>query len=289
MLADDAAHIASVGPGLAAEAGRVGAQLDGQLVEVERFVAIEIRHRDFGGGDQPEIRVLELEQIRCELRQLAGAVQAGGVDHERRQHFGVAVLAGVHVQHEVDQRALQLRAQAPVDGEARAGDFGGALEIQDAEVRARGPNALWASKSKLRRRAPAADFDVIVGALAGGHGVVRQCWERRPATGGTFRRALWRCSSSAVMRSPISRTFCWRSAASWPALLQLADFLRFGVALRFELFGFGERGAALGVELAERFDVEREAAIGQPLGDRVEILAEEREIVHRAFGAFACV
>ena len=47
-----------------------------------------------------------------------------------------------------------------------------------------------------------------------------------------------------------------------------------------ELFGFGERSAALGVELAEGLDVEGEAAIRQSQGDRVEILAEEGEIVH---------
>ena len=39
---------------------------------------------------------------------------------------------------------------------------------------------------------------------------------------------------------------------------QFADFLRLGVALRFELFGFGQRGAAFRVELAERLYVERE-------------------------------
>ena len=73
-----------------------------------------------------------------------------------------------------------------------------------------------------------------------------------------------------------------------PGLDQLADFLRFGLALRLELFGFGKRGAPLGVELAERFDVEREAAIRQPRGDRVEILAERRRDRTYESGTVAC-
>src|SRR6185312_8411764 len=63
---------------------------------------------------------------------------------------------------------------------------------------------------------------------------------------------------------------------------KLADFLRFGFAQRLELFGFGKRGAPLGVESAKSFDVERETAIRQAGGDGVEILPEKREIVHRA-------
>ena len=67
---------------------------------------------------------------------------------------------------------------------------------------------------------------------------------------------------------------------------EFADFLGFGLALSLELFGFGEGGAPLGIELAEGFDVESEAAVGQPEGDGVEILAEEREIVHRGGRAY---
>ena len=80
----------------------------GRSVGVQGLVAEKIGHRDFGRGREPEIGVLNLEQIVLELGQLAGAKQAGGIDQERRQHFGVAVLARVNVQQEVDQRPLQL-------------------------------------------------------------------------------------------------------------------------------------------------------------------------------------
>jgi hypothetical protein len=39
----------------------------------------------------------------------------------------------VQVEHEADERALQPRACAHVDGEARAAELGGAFEIEDAE------------------------------------------------------------------------------------------------------------------------------------------------------------
>ena len=82
VLADDAAHIAPVGTSLAAETGRVGAELDGQFVGVQSFVAEQIRYGNFGRRRQPEIRVLAVEQIFSELRQLPCSVQAGGVDQK---------------------------------------------------------------------------------------------------------------------------------------------------------------------------------------------------------------
>ena len=114
VLADDAAHVAAVGAGFAAEAGRVGAQRDGQLVGVESFVAKQIGDGDFGGGSEPEIVVSRiLKRSSSNFGKLAGAEEAGGIDQEGRQHFGIAVLARMHVEHEIDQRAFQPRARCP--------------------------------------------------------------------------------------------------------------------------------------------------------------------------------
>ena len=55
------------------------------------------------------------------------------VDHERRQDFRVAVLRGVQVEHEADEGALEAGTCAHVDGKTRAGELGGAFEIEDAE------------------------------------------------------------------------------------------------------------------------------------------------------------
>ena len=146
VLADDAARVLAGGSGLGAEARRVGRQRDGQPGFVENLVAIEVGDGNLGGGDQPVVVVFELaarsglgvgigaaEQILGKLGQLAGAEERLGVDHEGRQHLGVAVLLGVQVEHEADQRPLQPRSRAHVDGEARPAQLGGAFEVENAE------------------------------------------------------------------------------------------------------------------------------------------------------------
>ncbi len=146
VLADDAARVFARRASLGAEARRVGGERDGQPRFVENLVAIEIGDGNLGGGDEPVVAVFELaarnglgvgigaaEKIFGKLGQLAGAEERLGVDHERRQHFLVAVLLGVHVEHEADERALEPRACAHVDGEARAGELGGAFEVENAE------------------------------------------------------------------------------------------------------------------------------------------------------------
>jgi hypothetical protein len=40
----------------------------------------------------------------------------------------------VLVEHEADEGALEFGAVAPIDGESGAGDFGGAIEVEDAEL-----------------------------------------------------------------------------------------------------------------------------------------------------------
>jgi hypothetical protein len=96
-----------------------------------------------------------VEEVFGELGQLAGAEERLRVDHVGRQDFGVAVLAGVQVEHEVGEGAFEARSLAEVDDEARAGDLGGALEVEDAEA---SPISQWgrAGKSKvgLQRVAP---------------------------------------------------------------------------------------------------------------------------------------
>ena len=105
MLADDAARVFARRARFGAEAGRVRGQRDGQPRLVENLVAIEIGDRNLGRGDQPVIVVFELaardglrigvgaaEQVFGKLGQLAGAEERLRIDHERRQHFLVAVL-----------------------------------------------------------------------------------------------------------------------------------------------------------------------------------------------------
>jgi hypothetical protein len=61
---------------------------------------------------------------------------------------------------------------------------------------------------------------------------------------------------------------------------QLGHFRAFRVHLRFELLGFGERGAPLGVQGAELIDIELISARGQTLRDGVQVGSEEGQIMH---------
>ena len=153
MLADEAADVLAVAAGLGPEAGGEGAEADGEVGFVERFVAEEIGDGDLGGGDEPVVVVGELafvgaavvgvEEVFGKLGQLAGAKERAAVDHGGRQDLGVAVLASVEVEHEGGEGSLEAGALAEVDGEAGAGDFGGAFEVEDAEGLADLPVRAW--------------------------------------------------------------------------------------------------------------------------------------------------
>src|SRR5262249_37088883 len=134
VLADQTTDVLTVGPGLAAKAGRVRRVAERQLAAVEDFVAVEIGQRHFRRRHEIQIPIAgDLEEVRLELRQIAGAGQRGGVDEKRRLDLAIAVLARVQIEHEVDERARQPRARAAQHGKARRCDLDRALEIENAE------------------------------------------------------------------------------------------------------------------------------------------------------------
>ncbi len=122
-------HVLTIRARLAAKARSVGGQRNREPGRIQDFIAIEIRHRNFGGGNQPEIFVAmrHAEKIGGKLRQLSRAIHGIGVNHVGRENFRVSVLAGVQIEHEVGESTLQARAQIPVHCKARPGEFGGAL------------------------------------------------------------------------------------------------------------------------------------------------------------------
>ena len=69
-------------------------------------------------------------RVVLELRQLAGAGHARAVHEHGRPDLLVAVLARVHVEEEVQQRADEPRAAAAEHGEAGAADLRAALEVE---------------------------------------------------------------------------------------------------------------------------------------------------------------
>ena len=177
VLADHAADILAVAAGFGAEAGGVGAEAGGELGLVEGLVPEEVGDGDFGGGDEPMVAVLvdaglvglvvAVEEVGGEFGEAAGAEEGFGVDHVGRQDFGVAVLAGVEVEHEVGDGALEAGSLAIVDDEAGAGDFGGAFEVEDAEAFADFP---MGEGGEVEGAGRAPGFFYGVGALVGADG-----------------------------------------------------------------------------------------------------------------------
>src|SRR6185369_4051684 len=78
--------------------------------------------------------------------------------------------------HEVHQRTFQRSAQVPINGKARTRDLRGAFEVEHAQRLAQLPVGLG-SKVELRRRAPLAYLDIVIGRLADRNAVLRQVGE----------------------------------------------------------------------------------------------------------------
>ena len=69
-----------------------------------------------------------MDHVLGERGQLARAAHGLGIDHIGREDLGIAA-GGMSIQEEIDHGPFQTGAQAPIDGEAGAGNLGGALEI----------------------------------------------------------------------------------------------------------------------------------------------------------------
>src|SRR5581483_5487263 len=116
----------------------------------------------------PKVRVLKVEEIGCELRQLAGAHERSGVHQERRENLRVAMLARVDVQKEISEGPLEPCAPSLVHGEPRSGNLRGRRQIQNPGPLPNFPMRLWLEVN-LRSLRPAADFYVVSSARSRGH------------------------------------------------------------------------------------------------------------------------
>ena len=178
--ADHAAGADARRAGLAAKTRRVGAVGNRKLVLREEFLAMDVGDGRFGGRD--EIQFAERGGVQPfldgvilvgELGELADAFEALRPDHERRRDLGVAVLAGVQVEHELNQRPLQLGAPIRVEDEAAAREFGGAREIHQPQALAQ-LDVRLGFESEHRLLAVDADNGIILRAFADRHGLVGQ-------------------------------------------------------------------------------------------------------------------
>ena len=120
--------------------------------------------------------------VFLEFGKLRGA-EHGVVAHEkRRRDLGVTVLAGVQVEHELGESALEPRESPLKHDEARARELRSRLEIHQAE-RLADLEMLLRLEGEIRWRAPFALFDIGVGIGPDRHvgcGIVRDRGEQSP-------------------------------------------------------------------------------------------------------------
>ena len=109
-----------------------------QLAFSQHLVTHKIGQRDFAGGNQVQrlticVAVLTAffgsKQIFLKLGQLARATQTVGVDDVRRVALGIAMLLGLHIQHELRQSAVQAGNLTLHHCKARAGQFDAHFKI----------------------------------------------------------------------------------------------------------------------------------------------------------------
>ncbi len=264
MLTDHAAGIAPGGAGLAAEARRVGDELQRQLLGIENLAGHDVGQRHFCGRDQVEVCLAfaaDLEQIVLEFRQLTGALQRRRLHQVGGIGLFVAMLTGVQIDHELRQGAMQAGDRPTHQGEAGAGQFGGGLEIQPTVLLAQGDMILHREVEGLRR-APAANLDVLFLVRTDRHGLVRQV--------GDAQHQLVQLTLDAVQLLLAGFEFAAHAihigeqrGDVLTALLGLADGLGTRIALGLELFGAGLHGLALGLQRFDARHVQLVATGGQ--------------------------
>ena len=142
------------------------------------------RHRDLRRADEVEVLALDPVDVVGGLAEEAGALHRPRPDQRRRDHLDEAGVAGL-LHRQVDQRQLELGADAGEEVEARARHLGAALDVDGAEhpaeldVVAR----LEALGGEVARRADRLEHGVVV--LAAGRrrvvGEVGDRQDRRPA------------------------------------------------------------------------------------------------------------
>jgi len=148
MQPDQAAGAQTGGAGLAPKTRRVGGIFLREITEREEFLAMQVRDRHLGRGRQIKIIAFQPVALLFKLRQLGGANQTRRLDEHRRRHLGVAVIAGVQIQQEIDEGAFEPRAGPGETDEGTATDLGCPLKVEQPMLRAQ---LKMASSARKRR------------------------------------------------------------------------------------------------------------------------------------------
>ena len=239
---------------------------DRQRVRVEDDVRGEIRHRHLRRGNQVERRfVNRLELVFLELGQLAGADQRLRFHEIRYVRLRVAVFAGVRVEHELDERALQPCELSFHHDEAGAGDLARGFEVELAEAFAK-LDMVARCEIALRRLAPRAHFGIVVLAIPGRDVVGEQVRQSQLDVAQALLNLLQGCLARLEPVAEILNS--GKQRRDILALrLRLADALRARIALALQLLGLDLNCLAAFLQGQVRVGIELEAAAREIRGN----------------------
>ena len=108
--------------------------IQGELIGVQDFVAVQVGHGNFSRGNQPEIVLLVVVEVVGEQREIARTFHDFAPHQDRQGNLRVSVLPAVQVQHPRYDRAFQTRAVTVQRVKAAAREFHAALEVDDSET-----------------------------------------------------------------------------------------------------------------------------------------------------------
>ena len=249
-----------------------------QLLGIEDPLPCHVGHRDFRGGDHVEVGAFDPELVVGKLRELPGPAQYLGSDEIGDVDLPVAVLAGMHVEHELDQRAVQ-PCEPPVQGDEPApGELRRQLEVDAAEGDTQ-VGVVLRLEVETRRLADPAFLAVVVFAPAFRHAGVGEVGDlqgdalqlrlklRQPAL-----RGFQRVAEPGHLRKQRLDVLA--------AGLRPPDRLRAGVTLVLQLLGALLNFLALVFEPGDTGGVELEPPGRQPGRRRFEITPEKCRIEH---------
>src|SRR5439155_20011636 len=288
VVADHAARVLAVCASLAPEAGRVTDEFQRQGFELDDLVAHDIGQRYLGGRNEVELALLAPrhgEQVVFEFRQLSRAVHAFGFYDVWRIDLGVAVLHGMHVEHQLSDRAMQSGKRSPYQRKPGPRDLSRRLEVELRQPRA-DVDVIPRSEVEPAWRARAPEFDVIFGRFSERDRLMRQVRHGDqefllPLLNGleTFFQ-IRELGIGALRLGPQGRGILALG-------LRLTDALGELVARSLQLLRADLHALALPLDRLERRDIEYERPRRESLCHGVDVVAEELRIKHAYFFFFA--
>mmetsp|Transcript_31312 Transcript_31312/g.72854 ORF Transcript_31312/g.72854 Transcript_31312/m.72854 type:complete len:301 (-) Transcript_31312:157-1059(-) len=255
MLPEEATRVLAVRARLSAEARREGAVRDRQRGLVEDLVSVKVRQRNLRRRDEEALsaveRLGEAEEVVLELGQLAGALERLAAHEVGHHHLRVAMLSGVRVHKEGDERTLKARERTLQYREARSRQLGRRLHVE-ASKGARRLVVPLPARRQLALASPRSDLNVLLLVVAFRRAFVEKVGQR------VEERLALRLDNLHLRVRLVSDRSCSGNlrfesvgGGGVPLLHQLADLWRESLSLRTRLIPLLDERRAL---LSERAD-----------------------------------